>query len=210
MFCVAVSALLHPDRPGRTDFVESALPTAPLCNPLQVANLHRCTALPPASSKGHVMAGFPHSLIGLAPFVDVGRRVLVTDTAVIAFDRDGEVILEGWRKTTSPKLWRWPPLPQLPPPLDLPQAQMQLGPCAYRAPSWRPSKPYGPSSPQFSLAPPNTVATAHAPISVRCTARASEHHHGDGCYRAEARNRISIQQQGVLGEGFLHGWMPPI
>ncbi len=30
------------------------------------------TALPPASRKGHVMAGFPHSLIGLAPFVDVG------------------------------------------------------------------------------------------------------------------------------------------
>ena len=30
------------------------------------------TALPPASRKGHVMAGFPHSLIGLAPFVDAG------------------------------------------------------------------------------------------------------------------------------------------
>ncbi len=28
--------------------------------------------LPPASRKGHVMAGFPHSLIGLAPFVDAG------------------------------------------------------------------------------------------------------------------------------------------
>ena len=33
------------------------------------------------------MAGFPHSLIGLAPFVDVGCRVLFTDTAVIAFDQ---------------------------------------------------------------------------------------------------------------------------
>jgi hypothetical protein len=30
------------------------------------------TALPPASRKGYVMAGSPHSLIGLAPFVDAG------------------------------------------------------------------------------------------------------------------------------------------
>ena len=34
------------------------------------------TALPPASRKGHVMAGFPHSLIGLAPFVDAGCHFL--------------------------------------------------------------------------------------------------------------------------------------
>ena len=43
------------------------------------------TALPPATRKGHVMAGFPHSLIGLAPFVDAGCRVLFTNTAVIVF-----------------------------------------------------------------------------------------------------------------------------
>jgi hypothetical protein len=30
------------------------------------------TALPRASRKGHVMAGFPHSLIGLGLFVDAG------------------------------------------------------------------------------------------------------------------------------------------
>jgi len=89
------------------------------------------TALPPANRKGHVMAGFPHSLIGLAPFVDAGCRVLFTDTAVIAFDRDGKVILEGWRETTGLKLWRWPLLPQKPPPPNLPRAQLQLGSCAY-------------------------------------------------------------------------------
>jgi hypothetical protein len=89
------------------------------------------TALPPASRKGHVMAGFPHSLIGLAPFVDAGCRVLFTTTSVIAFDKDSDVILEGWRETTGPKLWRWPLLPQEPPPPDLPRAQLQLGPCAY-------------------------------------------------------------------------------
>ena len=38
------------------------------------------TALPPASRKGHVMAGFPHSQIELAPFVDAGCCVLFTDT----------------------------------------------------------------------------------------------------------------------------------
>ena len=89
------------------------------------------TSLPPASRKGHVMAGFPHSLIGLAPFVDAGCRVLFTNTSVIAFDKDGKVILEGWRETSGPKLWRWPLLPQELPPPDLPQAQLQLGPCVY-------------------------------------------------------------------------------
>jgi hypothetical protein len=89
------------------------------------------TALPPASRKGHVMAGFPHSLIGLAPFVVVGCRVLFTDTAVIAYNWDGKVILEGWHESTGPKLWCWPLLPQVPLPPDLPQAQLQLGPCAY-------------------------------------------------------------------------------
>ena len=55
------------------------------------------TTLPPAIRKGHVMAGFPHSLIGLSPFVDAGCCVLFTNRAVIAFDRDGKAILEGWR-----------------------------------------------------------------------------------------------------------------
>jgi hypothetical protein len=57
--------------------------------------------------------------------------VLFTNTAVIAFDLDGKVILEGWRESTGPKLWRWPLLLQVPPPPDLPQEQLQLGPCAY-------------------------------------------------------------------------------
>ncbi len=57
--------------------------------------------------------------------------MLFTNTAVIAFNRDGKVILEGWRESTSPKLWRWPLLPQVPPPPNLPQEQLQLEPCAY-------------------------------------------------------------------------------
>ena len=42
-------------------------------------------ALPASSQKGHVMASFPHRLIGLAPFVDVGCHVLFTKTSVITF-----------------------------------------------------------------------------------------------------------------------------
>jgi hypothetical protein len=57
--------------------------------------------------------------------------VLFTNTAVIAFDWDGKVILEGWGESTGPKLWHWPLLPQVPPPPDLPQEQLQLGPCTY-------------------------------------------------------------------------------
>ncbi len=34
--------------------------------------------LPASSQVGHIMAGFPHSLIGLAPFVDTGCRVIFT------------------------------------------------------------------------------------------------------------------------------------
>jgi hypothetical protein len=64
-------------------------------------------------------------------FVDAVCRVLFTNTAVIAFNRDGKVILEGWRKSTGPKLWRWPLLPQVSLPPNLPQEQLQLGPCAY-------------------------------------------------------------------------------
>jgi hypothetical protein len=48
------------------------------------------------------MASFPHSLIGLAPFVDAGCRVLFTKTLVITFDQDGKVILVSWQETTGP------------------------------------------------------------------------------------------------------------
>ena len=58
------------------------------------------------------MAGFPHSLIGLAPFVDAGCQVIFTKMLVIAFDANDKAIQIGWRETTGPRLWRWPLLPQ--------------------------------------------------------------------------------------------------
>jgi hypothetical protein len=103
------------------------------------------TALPPASRKGHVIAGFPHSLIGLAPFVHAGCRVLFTNTSVIAFDKDGNVILEGWHETTGPKLgtgrssqknYRRP---------TCPTHNSSLG-LAHTAHKWKPSMQYVPLS----------------------------------------------------------------
>jgi hypothetical protein len=93
-------------------------------------------SLPPASRKGHAMAGFPHSPIGLAPFVDAGCRVLCTNTSVIAFDKDGKVILEGWRETSSHKNRRRP---------TCPKHNSSLG-LVHMAHNWKPSMQYVPSS----------------------------------------------------------------
>ncbi len=57
-----------------------------------------------SSQVGHVVAGFPHSLIGLASFVDMGCQVIFTNTSLIAFDQDSKALLVGWRETTSPRV----------------------------------------------------------------------------------------------------------
>jgi hypothetical protein len=69
------------------------------------AELASVPNLPASSRVGHIMASFPHSLIGLAPFVDAGCRVIFTKTLVIAFDVNDKAILIGWRETTGPRLW---------------------------------------------------------------------------------------------------------
>jgi hypothetical protein len=48
------------------------------------------------------MAGYPRSLIGLTPFVDVGCQVIFTKTLVIMFDANDNAIPIGWRETTQP------------------------------------------------------------------------------------------------------------
>ncbi len=52
--------------------------------------------LPASSQIGHVMAGLPHNLIGLTPFVDADCQALFTKTLVIALNQDGKAILVGW------------------------------------------------------------------------------------------------------------------
>jgi hypothetical protein len=64
------------------------------------AKLASVPDLPAASQVEHVMPGFPHNLIGLAPLVDASCRVIFTQMMVIAFDANNKVILIGWRETT--------------------------------------------------------------------------------------------------------------
>jgi hypothetical protein len=64
------------------------------------AKLASVPNLPASSQVGHVMASFPHSLIGLTPFVDAGYQVIFTQMLVIVFDANDKAILIGWRETT--------------------------------------------------------------------------------------------------------------
>jgi hypothetical protein len=58
--------------------------------------------------QGHVMPSFPHTLIGLGPFANLGCQILFTKTAVSVIHPDGHTILEGWREVDSPHLWSFP------------------------------------------------------------------------------------------------------
>jgi len=72
------------------------------------ATLASAPSLPPAAMQGHVMPTFPHTLIGLGPFADLGCTIVFTKTAVSVIHPDGHSILEGWRELDGPRLWRFP------------------------------------------------------------------------------------------------------
>jgi hypothetical protein len=57
---------------------------------------------------GHVMTSFPHTLIGLGPFADLGCKIVFTKTAVTVYHPEGHPILAGWRDETGPRLWHFP------------------------------------------------------------------------------------------------------
>jgi hypothetical protein len=65
-------------------------------------------SLPPAAMQGHVMPSFPHTLIGLGPFANLGCQIVFTRTAVSVIHRNVHTILEGWREVDGPRLWRFP------------------------------------------------------------------------------------------------------
>jgi hypothetical protein len=71
------------------------------------ATLASSPSLPPAAMQGHVMPSFPHTLIGLGPFTNLGCQILFTKTAVSVIHPDGHTILKGWREVDSPRLWRF-------------------------------------------------------------------------------------------------------
>jgi hypothetical protein len=66
------------------------------------ATLASVPSLPPAAMQGHVMPSFPHTLIGLDPFADLGCSIVFTKTAVNIIDPDDQSILEGWREQDGP------------------------------------------------------------------------------------------------------------
>ena len=69
------------------------------------ATLASVPSLPQASMTGHVMPAFPHTLIGLGPFADLGCKIVFTKTSVTVYHPDGHPILSGWRDETGPCLW---------------------------------------------------------------------------------------------------------
>jgi hypothetical protein len=72
------------------------------------ATLASTPSIPPAAMQGHVMPSFPHTLIGLGPFADLGCQIVFTKTAVSVIHPDGHIILEGWWEQDGPCLWRFP------------------------------------------------------------------------------------------------------
>jgi hypothetical protein len=73
------------------------------------ATLVAVPSLPQASMTGHVMPAFPHTLIGLGPFADLGCKIVFTKTSVTVYHPDGHPILSGWRDETGPaRLWHFP------------------------------------------------------------------------------------------------------
>ncbi len=69
------------------------------------ATLASASSLPPAAMQGHVMPSFPHTLISLGPFTDLGCQIVFTKMAVSVIHPEGHSILEGWREQDGPCLW---------------------------------------------------------------------------------------------------------
>ncbi len=57
--------------------------------------------------QGHVMPSFPHTLIGLGRFANLGCQIVFTKTAVSIIHPDGHIILEELREQDGPRLWRF-------------------------------------------------------------------------------------------------------
>jgi hypothetical protein len=72
------------------------------------ATLASALSLPPAAMQGHVMPSFPHTLICLGLFANLGCQILFTMTAASVIHPDGHTILEGWREVDGPRLWCFP------------------------------------------------------------------------------------------------------
>ena len=98
-------ANLNPEAPAVCVRVANGLPERSVAS----ATLALVPSLPPAAMQGHVMPSFPHTLIGLGPFADLGYTITFTKTGVFVVDpADGRCVLKGWRETDGPRLWHFP------------------------------------------------------------------------------------------------------
>jgi hypothetical protein len=95
---------LNPQAPAIVVRVANGLPEQSVAS----ATLASSPSLPPAAMQGHVMPSFPHTLIGLGPFANLGCQILFTKTAVSIIHPDCHTILEGWREVDGPRLWCFP------------------------------------------------------------------------------------------------------
>ena len=97
-------ANLDPKAPTVAVWVTNGLPEKSVAS----ATLASAPSLPPALMRGHVMPSFPHTLIGLGPFANLGCQIVFTKTAVSVIHPDGHSILNGWQEHDGPRLWRFP------------------------------------------------------------------------------------------------------
>jgi hypothetical protein len=160
-------ANLNPKAPSIGVRVANSLPERSIASPTLASVL----SLPPAAMQGHVMPSFPHTLIGLGPFADLGCTIVFTKTAVNVIDPDGQSILEGWREQDGPQLWHFPlkaNKPSLPVTASLKNNE-ELGPRVSAAnfslpppatPIQCPASPL-PSPPPPTMVPPPTPSPIH-------------------------------------------------
>jgi hypothetical protein len=95
---------LNPQAPTIGIRVVNGLPEKSVAS----ATLTSVPYLPPAAMQGHVMPSFPHTLIGLGPFSDLGCAIMFTKTDVTVIDPYNRCILKGWRERSGPQLWCFP------------------------------------------------------------------------------------------------------
>ncbi len=97
-------ANLNPTAPSVGVRVANGLPVWSVTS----ATLASVPSLPPAAMQGHVMPSFPHTLIDLGPFANLGCQIVFSKHVVLVIHPDGHSILDGWREQDGPHLWRFP------------------------------------------------------------------------------------------------------
>ncbi len=84
-------ANLNPTAPSVGVCMVNSLPVQSVAS----ATLASAPSLPPAAMQGHVMPSFPHTLIGLGPFANLGCQIVFSKHAVLVTHLDGHSILDG-------------------------------------------------------------------------------------------------------------------